>query len=464
MPDMETHRKIKEAAKVELSSIRASVASIESYLARPRFRKLLITLTHASNAMKRLQKQSGLAFDPLTALHSYADAINDEVKTIESLCDQNGIDLEVIRRVWEVKRQNKKVVLLLAPFFNETRLRDGYFRRIQAIDEILGEECLKVYVTPASYVLEGESHLLFPDALHLDLQLDFEDPEEKKLLELIAQMADLVYYHSVAFVNSATLGIDTAQILDLHGSVPEELLLQGNPEQAAIEGEKEKLALEKVQYAVVVSNAMADHLREKYPNTNVRFITLPILDVQITETKRYLDPKPYLEGKPFVAYVGGLQKWQLIPRMQSLIDSTNQIYNYQILVPSPDEFLSYWKEKEIPPIMISSGGRETVKKICERSHYGLLLREDIVVNRVSCPTKLVEYLALGVVPVLISNSIGDFSALGMRHISLEDFESNRLPTEAERLQIVLDNYACLEKIIDLYYKGKNGLQNILSNV
>ena len=40
--------------------------------------------------------------------------------------------------------------------------------------------------------------------------------------------------------------------------------------------------------------------------------------------------------------------------------------------------------------------------------FGLLLRENNIVNNVASPTKFAEYLMAGL-PVIISNGIGDFS-------------------------------------------------------
>jgi hypothetical protein len=268
MPDLETQEHIEEAARDKLSLIRASTASIESYLAKPNFQKFSKFFTTVSGITRKVRNQSEPAFDPIAVLNSHTNTIMAEVDNlelileqsssyVESLLRQSSIDLETIRRIWYVREKKKRVILFLAPFYNESRLRDGYFRRIQAIDEIVGENCLKVYVTPVNYVLDETNHESFPDATHLDLKLDFEDPEEAKIIGLIADMSDLIYYHSVAFVNSTTLNLEKVQILDLHGSVPEELMLQDNPEQAMIENEKEKLALEKVNYAIVVSRAMA---------------------------------------------------------------------------------------------------------------------------------------------------------------------------------------------------------------
>ena len=483
LTEIEELNKLEENSRENLSRIRAAADGIEDYITMSKFRKFSKAITYASGMMRKIRNQSEPAFDPISTICSQTNAIKGDIdylqtnlrqnkiilesfieksnNKVDSIREHTNIALESIEKIWIAKANKQHVILFLAPFYNETRLRDGYYRRIKAIDEIIGDDSLKVYVTPVNYVLEEEFHQNFPDDSHIDLKIDFQDPEQTKTLKLIASMCNLIYYHSVAFVNDITLPMDKIQILDLHGSVPEELVLQGNPEQAAVENEKEKLALENVDCGIVVSQAMAKHLQEKYPFTKVKYITLPILDDQITKIERQLEPKPYSDGKPSVVYVGGLQKWQMIDRMQSLIDSTHHFYNYLILVPSPREFLNYWEEVNIPSVSVSAGGREEVKQVCEKAHYGLLLREDIVVNNVSCPTKLIEYLAYGVVPVLYSSSIGDFTALGMKYITLDDLESNRLPPEEERLEIVRDNYACLERIKKLFETGKSDLRDVL---
>ncbi|MNT56602.1 hypothetical protein D3C72_1939140 [compost metagenome] len=58
-------------------------------------------------------------------------------------------------------------------------------------------------------------------------------------------------------------------------------------------------------------------------------------------------------------------------------------------------------------------------------HYslGFVLRNDDPVNRAACPTKLVEYLENGVVPIVLSSNIGDFAAHGFRYVTLEQLEA-----------------------------------------
>ena len=53
-------------------------------------------------------------------------------------------------------------------------------------------------------------------------------------------------------------------------------------------------------------------------------------------------------------------------------------------------------------------------------HYGFVLRDDIAVNNAACSTKLVEYMNYGIVPIVLSDIIGDFKEYGYDRISVED--------------------------------------------
>jgi hypothetical protein len=94
-------------------------------------------------------------------------------------------------------------------------------------------------------------------------------------------------------------------------------------------------------------------------------------------------------------------------------------------------------------------------------HYGLILRQDDPVNHVACPTKLIEYLAYGVVPVVDSPRIGDFLELGMRYVTLADLESGNLPQEEERREMARANYAVFERLREQYQEGCLNLRRAL---
>ncbi|MEA4812731.1 MAG: hypothetical protein VB108_09195 [Anaerolineaceae bacterium] len=471
MPNLEPNKIIEEDIRLKLNSIKSSTALIEKHVKRPGLGTCVKFFSKISE-WKHLFNSFGEKTHPILKKAGDRNIITDQtdlIKTSVELLEKelslhNKIVYEAVQGLWEAKRKNKKVVLLLAPFYNQESLKDGYFKRIKAIDDILGEDILKVYVAPLSLDSDfDEVSKVSIDDSHIKLTLNIEDPEKTGFLKLIGQVSDLIYYHSVAFVNATTLNMDKMQILDLHGAVPEELILQGNPTQAAIESEKERVAISKVEYVICVTNAMAAYLTEKYPQSKAKHIILPIMDDYIYDTKKVINEKKYSEGKPNIMYAGGLQQWQMIPKMQEVIEKTLSQFNYTIVVPDTPAFLDYWKEKSVPSIEVISGQRETVKKVCLKAHYGFLLREDILVNRVSCPTKLIEYLTYGVVPVLLSEAIGDFSFFGMKYIKLKDFASGNIPTEERRLEMVKENYACLAGIMDQYTKGKSELRAIINN-
>ncbi|MGE0906881.1 hypothetical protein AB4M30_16785 [Escherichia coli] len=102
--------------------------------------------------------------------------------------------------------------------------------------------------------------------------------------------------------------------------------------------------------------------------------------------------------------------------------------------------------------------KEDVINVMARCHLGFVLRDDIVVNRVACPTKLIEYLECGVVPVVKSPDIGDFNSLGYSFIKVDEICS---PLKMEELyEKVENNYRVLAHFQSLTEHSKLVLINI----
>ena len=80
--------------------------------------------------------------------------------------------------------------------------------------------------------------------------------------------------------------------------------------------------------------------------------------------------------------------------------------------------------------------------------YGFVLRDPVLLNQVACPTKLVEYLYWGVIPIVLTSGIGDFAELGFAFVSLENFRSGRLPDDNEAAKMRVINRQVIEKLID----------------
>ncbi|EEP1053357.1 glycosyltransferase family 4 protein, partial [Salmonella enterica] len=159
-------------------------------------------------------------------------------------------------------------------------------------------------------------------------------------------------------------------------------------------------------------------------NLASRSIVLPIFE------KTTINPNhSKWESNTFeTIYAGGMQAWQNIDLMIKVTkggDTRNIKFNFFF----PQELISDFKLKlgdrlDSRTIMVDSLPKEDVIKVMTRCHLGFVLRDDIVVNRVACPTKLIEYLECGVVPIIKSPDIGDFNTLGYSFIRVEELNGS----------------------------------------
>ena len=164
-----------------------------------------------------------------------------------------------------------------------------------------------------------------------------------------------------------------------------------------------------------------------------------------------------------VAYrMGGLQRWQKIGLMQDVIAAAGNCSRYNMFVPQPDAFMEQWGERQKPDVLfVDSRSPEQLKQNYRACHYGFVLRDDIVVNNVACPTKIIEYIQYGIIPVLDTTKIGDFIPLGMTYVDYHDFMQGKLPTEKERLSMASKNYKVLDKLVETYVNGRQVVQSKL---
>jgi hypothetical protein len=62
---------------------------------------------------------------------------------------------------------------------------------------------------------------------------------------------------------------------------------------------------------------------------------------------------------------------------------------------------------------------------------GFVLHEDSIINNVDCPTKLVEPLRLGIIPIVDPPFIRDFTRWDTSYILVNDFVNGTLPDPIE---------------------------------
>lgn len=340
------------------------------------------------------------------------------------------------------------------------RQSDGYFQRIQMIDGLFTDRW-RVYVESES--LPGRSHWYDrpqPNVLVLRI---LGGAHRRTLVRLLALIAVLkcrkIYFHSVLRMRDNRFGWlmhvpGLTKVIDIHGVVPEEFRLHNDFYSAVLYEREERLAVRKSDMVIVVTDAMQTYLRQKYRNDlQGRVVIFPMFP-SVAPT---LAPRTYVNGKPVVVYAGGLHKWQQVPKMIDAITRTAAICAHRFYSPDPDIVRAMLPEAIRDQVIVDRKSHEELISLYSECHYGFILREDNVVNHVSCPTKLVEYLAMGIVPIVDCDNIGDFKAMGMQYVSLSALLQEQLPEESRRAQMAEANFRIYERLREVRKLGAHDI-------
>lgn len=247
------------------------------------------------------------------------------------------------------------------------------------------------------------------------------------LISRILRNADLVYIHS-AYNALKVIGVATRAhvIFDAHGIVPEEMAQEGHPWAARIFAIAERSVLRRCNTLVCVTRSMLTHFKVKYGERADREeIVLPILprvDNSITAAQALQSTRNEMS----VVYAGGMQAWQNVDKMLAAAQAQPKM-RYTFLTGNQERFESLLKESGIREYECHSVPPDKVKDFYLTHEYGFILRDEVLVNLVSCPTKLVEYLYWGVIPIVLSHHIGDFDVHSLHGIPLDQFRHGDLP-------------------------------------
>ena len=85
-----------------------------------------------------------------------------------------------------------------------------------------------------------------------------------------------------------------------------------------------------------------------------------------------------------------------------------------------------------------------------KNDCGVVLRNDNIVNRVACPTKLIDYLQYGLIPIVLSPHIGDFYNLGYKYIEYDEIINHSNSYSKSKLNdMAIANYRILTKLCSI---------------
>jgi len=226
----------------------------------------------------------------------------------------------------------------------------------------------------------------------------------------------IVYFHSI--LNSLKFlpaYFFSKTITDMHGVVPEEMKLMGNKWKYFIFNLVEFFVVKKGWRLIYVTDSMKEHFYIKYRRINDNDFVISILPEKTDRADCAVS-----RDLSTVIYSGGMQPWQNIDLMLSA-SSVNKNFKYKFLCPDNEAMYFKAKDYNIFNFEIKSVKNSEVKYEYLNSSLGFILRDDIVVNNVACPTKIVEYMYWGVVPIVLSSKIGDFEKMGFKYIALDKF-------------------------------------------
>lgn len=335
------------------------------------------------------------------------------------------------------------MVLFLAAYPEKENLKDGMVQRIASVDRYFSE-VPRVYLSFSTIRAFKRFHRKEGDLVdiyrcHVIFDFFF-------IISLISKSTK-IYIHSLYNVIYSLLYLiffKKKYIFDAHGAVPEELEMEGRNLSALIYSKCETFIFSRKNLTVVcVTDAMIDHFRNKYIDTEAKFVRYSIFPEHLYHEVvdfSFVDKEQNHE-KVKIVYSGNTQKWQNIELMLQVIvknlGSSN--YNFLILTGEPIKMQALI-DLYIPnghQIIVKSLEPEELSQVYKSCHYGFVLRDDILVNTVACPTKLIEYLYYGITPIVLSDKIGDFKKYGYERISytnLEDLKPKKSITNNHIIQ------------------------------
>lgn len=349
-------------------------------------------------------------------------------------------------------------ILIIAeyPFDNQ---KEGMRQRILSIDKEFS--CIeRTYLSLAKFGNRKAAHTVIEDGRVDYYQLNIV-LHRKQIIALLKDY-NYIYIHSVEnFTNLIFFNLKNKIITwDVHGVVPEEFDYLGSKIKYYYYNTCENKLASIANNIILVSNEMRDFYIEKYPSfSNKKVIVKPIYSLNVFKDDKeetLVDLRTSLginDSDTVFIYAGNVQKWQNVEQMLSVCSSiSKENYFFIFLTGSLDEFKRIMNNTPGTQGMrhvVCSVSPQELSKYYSISHYGFILRDKHLLNRVAAPTKLVEYLYYGITPIVKYNRVGDALSLGYEYINYDNIPEKLLPHKSEKNIEVAGIMASTNKNLDL---------------
>lgn len=335
-------------------------------------------------------------------------------------------------------------IVFVSTFPTEANMRDGYFRRVHHVDQVFSQE--------------NRVHLDIRFGKNCIKKIDYRD-ERMQVMHLnaffhfflifsVLRKSGIVYIHSIAKIPSILVQLMILKrrvplALDLHGVMVDELKLSGHRFGAWFYSRIEKFCYTWCRLTISVSEVMQNHFRNKYPDYRGQVLVFPAnsgepatdLDSDQASADLLRRELGFAPGDVVILYSGNCQKWQNVDLMMEIMHKlTADQYKFLILSGQKSHFEKLIRHYKIPSgqIRLLSVKPEELGKYYQLAHYGFILRDDILVNRVANPTKLAEYLQYGIIPIVKLAEIGDYDQHQYEYIHYQDLDRKLVASKSQK--------------------------------
>ena len=339
--------------------------------------------------------------------------------------------LECVKGIIDKRKKTSTVIAVMAPWYEDETLAkgEGYIRRIKEIDTSVFGDHLCIYLYECPYYKVNRIVVDQLDENRIYIRYNTEFKEQREFVQHTIDSCDYCYSHSVLRVIPVTdpddvgkwidiFDTNATHVLDIHGAVVEEARFTGKDEKT-IKYLKaaEKYYFRRVKYAVSLTEKMERYFNGQYDRNDIVFFRTPVISSDIFNRGNRIE-KPVSERT--VVYCGGSQGWQNVPLMIHFIRKHLTEANYVVYISNPENFIIQWGDSLPKNVIVKTAETSEIIETYQKAHYGLIFRDSNVLNEVACPTKIMEYIQFGLVPIVKTDRIGDFHELQLNVITVED--------------------------------------------
>lgn len=272
---------------------------------------------------------------------------------------------------------------------------------------------------------------------------------------------------TVVAINFKNSNENISIISDIRGAIAEELK-EVNPKRARYFKELDDIIFNKKIDEITIFNYVSNELyKYYYEYENVgkcEHAVIPCFSSFDNNTNNEKE-----DDLLNLIYVGGQQFYQNIDKIPCLINKINNknIKIYMCMNGKKNNYIEkLFSDNNINSEFYYNLNREELNRIYSKSDIGILIRDNLILNKVSSPVKLSEYLSNGLY-VLLVGEVGDFyndinnnSNLGLAFSDLStigsiDFDLERIKEYIYERRKYSKKYSkkyCIEKYSELYKK------------